>query len=309
MKIWVETDSSVYSINHLLTKNSEIDYNAENNVRVIIENIGQEKVNLQNSVLEISALARLSKKSTLYKAAQQLAVQSLEANQRLVVFQTSMQEFLKAENWTKNKSPFIDKLLKNNSYGNAQASISVENSKIKSQQKRIDTQLKNTNNSKSNGMQLFIYSNATSYIENGKNNDTVYFAIKNLNNESIQITPFENVSILASGLNQTSMMLLRPTQATAKQQLPISIASNEHKTVFKITLNELLYTKDNQSFKKYFWQWNTDRKSPAISPIVFQDGRLTSGVSLWFEVQIGNKKSSSEILELPVIFSSKKKRS
>src|SRR5690606_33090541 len=103
------------------------------------------------------------------------------------------------------------------------------------------------------------------------------------------------------------MMQLLPTLQKQKDINTLKIRPQEYTTVFACPLNQLLYTKEHQGAKNYFWQWNSARKNPAISPIVFQDGRLTSGTTLWFEVMIGNKKSSSNILELPVIFASKKK--
>ena len=188
-----------------------------------------------------------------------------------------------------------------------QATLITPRAEIRTQKARIYTQIKPTNEIKSGALQLFIYSNATHYKENGENADTLFLAIKNMGNETLELKMFDQITIWAASYNQTSMMQLLPTLQKEKDINSFKITPQERTTVFACPLNQLLYTKEHQGAKNYFWQWNSARKNPAISPIVFQDGRLTSGTTLWFEVMIGNKKSSSNILELPVIFASKKK--
>lgn len=307
IKIWIEVDNPIYSINHLLPKNPGKNYNLPNYIHVYVENLSAQTLDLSSSSFYMTAFPRLKNKAVDYLPTANTLIKNIAPNEKVLYFAAPMEEFMAPTNWPNNVSPFIEKSMKNDSYGDVQAVLKIKDNKIISQKQRLYSQIKVTNETKSHQMELFIYSNAKNYIDKGSNNDTVFFDIKNLSSETIQIVPFENFSIFSASLNQTSMMELRPTIAYESNKNQVSIAPNEYKTIFKCTLNELLYTSQNQSAKNYFWQWKNSRKSPAISPIVFQDGRLTSGTSLWFEVLLGNKKSSSGILELPVIFTSKKK--
>lgn len=308
LKIWMEVDDPIYAINHLFSKNPGKNYNdSANSIHIYVENLSQESMNLSFCKYDIYAFARLANKFQMHESLTIPEETHLEAGQKMVLFSTSLNDFVLARNWAGGNSPFIDKSMKNNSYGDAQVALFIEGNKIISQKKRIYSQIKEVNQSQHQNVELFIYSKAKNYVDKGENNDTLYIDIKNKTKEVISFKMFEQVTLWAASYNQTSMLKLQPTMAYAKQISPIQIAAQEQKTIFKCTLNEILYTIENKETKKFYWQWNTERKHPAISPIVFQDGRLTSGTTLWFEVEMNHKKSSSNILELPVIFSSKKK--